>query len=936
MSTPTKRRKKNDYQGSQQPVRSLDFFFGKQKDATVNGAGRPKNSETKNHGSDVALTDEELARKLQAEWEEEDRRPVNAPETKMGEQDDVKAEAAKKEGKQQEEAADDLYTSSFRAKGESNISEGIPAHDQQEPIVNGKEDTSAAPEPAPPSKNAFAGLGKNTLSLQSATAEDDIVSNTVPFDQSPLTFNPQDYIPDLKREWAKEGGNATYSLLTRCFVLVNSTQSRIKIVDTLVNLLRTIIEGDPDSLLPAVWLATNSISPPYIDIELGLGGSAISKALKKVCGLDNAGLKTLYNKYGDAGDVAFEAKKRQSLTLRKPKPLTIKSVFDSLHKIADAKGQGSVEVKQRIVERLVQDARGAEESRYIVRTLVQHLRIGAVKTTMLIALSRAFMLSRPEGAEFDNKDRAQLAKLSKQELAEVWSKGEEMVKACFARRPNYNDLVPALLEVGSTSDELLLRCGLSLHIPLRPMLGSITRDMGEMLTKLQGRDFSCEYKYDGQRAQVHCNAKGKVTIFSRHLEVMTDKYPDLVALVPQIRGEGVSSFIMEGEVVAVDRETGELKPFQILANRARKDVVVQSVKVDVCLFSFDLMYLNGEELLNRPFRERRSLLRSMFVEIPNHFTWVKSLDATSGDVETVSEFFKSATDIKCEGIMVKILDNLPNPELLATLDEDTAAAISAAQSNPDESTASTPPPAPTTDSPLTPSKKSSSSAPTTPSKKRTKKTSTKPKPNTDDSTAEPQKGTRRKALLATYEPDKRLDSWLKVKKDYSTTSDTIDLIPIGGWHGQGRKSAWWSPILLAARDPETGSLFAVTKCMSGFTDAFYKANKEKYSEEGDNTLGSRPGYVEYVGEPAAWFEPQEVWEVAFADVTLSPTYTAAIGLVSEERGLSLRFPRFLRVREDKGVEEASTVDFLAGLYRKQEARAPQAGKVVEEGEGEEE
>ena len=122
-----------------------------------------------------------------------------------------------------------------------------------------------------------------------------------------------------------------------------------------------------------VWLATNSISPPYIDLELGLGGSSISKALKKVCGLDNGGLKALYNKYGDAGDVAFEAKKRQSFTLRKPKPLIIKGVFESLVKIARSQGQGSQEAKQRIVERLVQDSRGAEESRYIVRTLVQHV-----------------------------------------------------------------------------------------------------------------------------------------------------------------------------------------------------------------------------------------------------------------------------------------------------------------------------------------------------------------------------------------------------------------------------------------------------------------------------------------------------------------------------------------------------------------------------------
>lgn len=625
--------------------------------------------------------------------------------------------------------------------------------------------------------------------------------------------------------------------------------------------------------------------------------------MKKVCGLDNAGLKALYDKHGDAGDVAFEAKKRQSFTLRKPKPLSIKGVFQSLVKVANSKGNGSQEFKQRIVERLLQDAQGAEESRYIVRTLCQHLRIGAVKTTMLIALSRAILLSRPSDAIFPIRPQSELASLKKEELAEIYSKGEELVKACFARRPNYNDLVPCLLEVG-ISDELLVRCGLALHIPLRPMLGSITRDLGEMLTKLQGRDFSCEYKYDGQRAQVHCDDKGKVSIFSRHLEVMTDKYPDLVALVPRIRGEGVGSFILEGEVVAVDRESGELKAFQTLTNRARKDVAIGSIKVDVCLFAFDLMHLNGEELLDRPFRERRELLRSLFVEIPNHFTWVKNIDACSADSETVLEFFKSATDIKCEGIMVKVLDNLPNPALQTP-----------AEGNEDlEETK--PPPQP-------------------PPPKSTKRTKAKIKASTKAEDKE--KGTRRKALLATYEPDKRLDSWLKVKKDYNTSADTLDLIPIAAWHGQGRKAKWWSPILLAVRNPESGSLEAVTKCISGFTDKFYTANKEKYAE-GSANLIPRPGYVEYAGSPDVWFEPQEVWEMAFADITMSPTYTAAIGLVSEERGLSLRFPRFLRVREDKGIEEASTADFLAGLWRKQEERVKVdgAGKVKDlEGEEDE-
>lgn len=623
-------------------------------------------------------------------------------------------------------------------------------------------------------------------------------------------------------------------------------------------------------------------------MELGLGGSAISKALKNVCGLDNRSLKAIYNKYGDAGDVAYEAKKKQSFTLRKPKPLTISGVFQSLVKIATSQGQGSSEVKQRIVDRLLQDARGGEESRFIVRTLCQHLRIGAVKTTMLIALSRAFALSRPNGAVFPVQDIEALAKLKKEELADIWARGEEIVKACFARRPNYNDLIPVLLEIG-VCDELLVRCGLSLHIPLRPMLGSITRDLSEMLTKLQGRDFTCEYKYDGQRAQVHCDENGKVSIYSRHLELMTDKYPDLVDLVPTIRGDGVSSFIMEGEVVAVDQSTGELKNFQTLTNRARKDVEIGSITIAVCLFSFDLMYLNGQPLLDRPFRERRGLLRSLFIEVPNRFTWVKSIDATSNESEKVLEFFKSATDSKCEGVMVKILDNLVDIPYAG-------------------------------DEKVEEEEDKKLSLPKTKGKAKAKTA------KDANGAEEPRSKGRRKALLATYEPDKRLDSWLKVKKDYSSSFDTIDMIPIAGWHGMGRKSKWWSPILLAVRNEETGSLEAVCKCISGFTDAFYKANKEFYDDgkesgEPKNTHSQQPSFIEYSGPmPEVWFEPQEVWEMAFADVTLSPTYTAAIGLVSDERGLSLRFPRFMKKREDKGIDEASTNEFLASLYRKQESK----------------
>lgn len=335
MSSPAKKRKLNSDTKSKAPIRGLEYFFAKQKQNGSSSNTPPSQDSTvQSEPAKESLTDEELARRLQAEWDAESR---------------------------------------------NNSGQDTPRREPQlsdtdaTPSATGRTPVPPEPQLPPLHQPVPADKAKNTLSLSSIAATEDQISTSIPLDESPLTFEPAKYIPELQASWSAEGGDASYALLTRCFVLVNSTQSRIKIVDTLVNCIRLLIEGDPSSLLPAVWLATNAISPPYISMELGLGGSAISKALKQACGLDSRALKALYDKVGDPGDVAFEAKKKPSFTLRKPKPLSIKGVFQSLVKIAKAQGQGSGDAKQRIVDKLLQDSRGGEESRYIVRTLCQHV-----------------------------------------------------------------------------------------------------------------------------------------------------------------------------------------------------------------------------------------------------------------------------------------------------------------------------------------------------------------------------------------------------------------------------------------------------------------------------------------------------------------------------------------------------------------------------------
>ncbi|KAI0778223.1 ATP-dependent DNA ligase [Trametes elegans] len=628
---------------------------------------------------------------------------------------------------------------------------------------------------------------------------------------------------DLPGGW-KVGDPVPYAALAKVFSLIEATTKRIEKTSLLTSFLLLVIlrraKGDTQSLLQAVYLCINRLCPDYVGIELGIGESLLIKAISESTGRSVSVVKADLKKEGDLGLVAMNSKNSQK-TLFKPKPLTLPTVFKNLKEIALSSGHSSQNKKVSIITKLLASCQG-QEAKYIVRSLEGKLRIGNAERTVLVALAHAAVLAEQESS---NK------RSSKEKLAARLEEAASIIKQVYSELPNYDMVIPALLDTGV--DRLREVCKLTPGVPLKPMLAKPTKAIGEVLDKFEGKKFTCEYKYDGERAQVHKLADGTIAVFSRNSEDMSKKYPDLMEQLPKCIKEGTETFVFDAEAVAIDKDTGKLMPFQELSRRKRKDVKVEDIKVRVCLFAFDLLYLNGEPLLQKDFTGRRELLRERFQPVDSEFQYAKSSDCETTD--EIQAFLEESVKDGCEGLMVKMLEG----------------------------------------------------------------------------------------ELSHYQPSRRTVNWLKLKKDYlAGVGDSLDLVVVGGYYGKGKRTNVYGAFLLACYDADSEEYQTICKIGTGFSDealqSHYEALKplEMSTPRGDVKVGG--------AKPDVWFEPKVVWEVLTADLSLSPIYTAAQGLV-EERGISLRFPRFIRIRDDKAADDATGPEQIAEMYQRQ-ALAQSKGK----------
>ncbi|XP_068233149.1 DNA ligase 1 [Palaemon carinicauda] len=636
------------------------------------------------------------------------------------------------------------------------------------------------------------------------------------------TYSPgQSKYDPIKDAFWSHGEKVPYLALAKTFEHIEGISGRLKTIEVLSNFLRSVIVLSPEDLLYCVYLCLNKVAPAFEGTELGVGDMILMRAIAQTSGRSVERIKLEVEEKGDLGIVAENSRSNQRLMFQ-PAKLSVRGVFDKLREIALMTGNASQNKKTDKIKGMFVACRFSE-ARYLIRSLSGKLRIGLAEQSVLQAIAQACYLT-PPGQDYPPEILNAGKGMAPDKLKAQVDNYGLILKTTYCEFPSYDRIIEVLLKEGL--EELPKHCKLTPGIPLKPMLAHPTAGVSEVLKRFENAKFTCEFKYDGERAQIHMKEDGSIKIYSRNQEDNTTKYPDIISRFKTALGENVKSCVIDSEAVAWDQENKQILPFQILSTRKRKDADEKEIKVQVCVFPFDLLYLNGEALVREPFEKRRALLKEHFNEVEGEFIFAKSMDSTN--TEDIEEFLEESIKGNCEGLMVKTLD-----------------------------------------------------------------------------------------VDATYEIAKRSHNWLKLKKDYlDGVGDTIDAVVIGAYWGKGKRKGAYGCFLLACYDPDNEEFQSLCKLGTGFSEEQLQQHTAFLKE---HVIEKPKSYYRYdnMHEPDCWFEAVQVWEIKCADLSISPHHKAAAGVVDPEKGISLRFPRFLRIREDKTPETATSSSQIADLYNSQ-------------------
>ncbi|MEJ2324101.1 MAG: ATP-dependent DNA ligase [Nitrospirota bacterium] len=401
-----------------------------------------------------------------------------------------------------------------------------------------------------------------------------------------------------------------FGVLAGYFERLEATTKRLEMFDILAELFARARAVDIDKI---VYLTQGQLTPPFLDVETGISDKLLVRAISEASDRPTREVEGVYRETGDLGETAARL-------LRGSGELKVGQVYDELMAIARTGGRGSVEAKMNLLSSLL---RGVSpfEAKYVARFIVGRLRLGIGDPTVLEALAL--------------------------------SEGDRELRKVLERAYNLcSDLGLVARTLKSEGLGAVERFRIRVGYPVRMALCERLPSAEEVIKKM-GK-VAVEAKYDGFRCQVHKDGK-RVEIFSRNLERTTPMFPEISKAASSL---GAKTAIFEGEALAFNEATGELFPFQVTMQRKRKHGVMEMAKeYPLRFFAFDLLLLEGEDLTEKPYIERRRRLEKLVASAGGGVIEPARMFVTD-DPGEIHRHFEEFVETGLEGVVAKRLDGV--------------------------------------------------------------------------------------------------------------------------------------------------------------------------------------------------------------------------------------------------------------------------------------
>lgn len=591
-----------------------------------------------------------------------------------------------------------------------------------------------------------------------------------------------------------------YSAFCHHLQVLEGTTSRLEITAHLAELMSEI-KNETETIPAVCYLLQGQLKPAYAAVEFQISIKTVLKALahfaeKKseneaalfedvVSETGVSDIEKQYKKIGDAGLLAAEL-----LQDRKADgTLTVLELYDQLTLLAQDSG---VDSQARKLQTLIGILEKLDpiSAKFTIRIILGRLRLGFSTMTIIDALSWAMT-----GGKADH----------------------DVLEDAYQKRADIGQVAQLYLSLPDADARTLALQELTVQpgVPVSPALCQRLNTSAEIIDKMG--TVVAEPKYDGLRVQIHLIQKQgtpEVAAFTRNLESVRHMFPELQELLKLVQHD----VILDAEAIGYDPATGHLLPFQQTIQRKRKhDVSTKSQEIPLRFYIFDILSLDGQDLLRTPLNERKQLLAQILPK--DHPAFVPTEFIETSDPEELHEFHTEQLALGLEGAVIK-------------------------------------------------------------------------------------------QLTSGYQSGRKGWSWVKIKEAEGTMgklSDTLDVIVMGYYFGRGKRTQFGIGAILVGvlgTDGDTKDhVLTIAKIGTGLSDDALRDMKKRCDELAVSEMPTNY-VVETALRPDVWCTPQLVIEVAADELTTSPLHSA---------GLALRFPRLVKVRDDKNWSDATTSEELASL-----------------------